>query len=65
MILSDEAAIAMREQKWRELAALSDEEALRATESLLSMPSELCWRSPAKRDSLGLIERQKILYGIQ
>lgn len=61
MILSGDAARAMRQQIQDELRSLSEEEALEATDRLLAMAAEAEYPEERKQ-SVGLIERQKILY---
>ncbi len=62
-MIKEVTAKALKRQKIRELRSLSEAEALQATDMLLSMPQDLVWRSSGRRDSRGLIERQRILYG--
>lgn len=50
------AAIALAEQHRRELRALTDEEALRQSDALLSLPAT--WR--ARADWSGLVEQQTL-----
>ncbi len=49
------AAIELEEQRWRELQALTDEEALRISDMLLSIPVPDRWR-----ESSGLVEQQAL-----
>ena len=46
----------LEEQHWRELAALTDEQALTMTRSLLSRPGLV----PTSRDTSGLVEQQAL-----
>ena len=62
-MITKNTAKALKKQKIRELRGLSETEALQATDMLLSMPEALVWRSSGRRESRGLIERQRILYG--
>jgi len=49
----------------RELRNLSEKEGLRAINTLLELGAVYGWRRPEREQSLGLIERQKRLYGIK
>jgi len=49
------AAIALEEQRWRELRALTPEKALWMSETLLSMPMSI-----PRRESSGLVEQQAL-----
>ena len=51
-----EAQPLLEEQRWRELMALTDEQALKMTRSLLSRQGIL----PASRDTSGLVEQQAL-----
>lgn len=62
-MMNQETAAALARLKRKELRDLSDEEALRATDMLLSMPPSLVWRSAKRQESQGLLERQRLLYG--
>lgn len=62
-MITSRTAAALDRIKRKELRDLSDDEALRATEMLLSMPDELVWRSVKRRQSEGMLERQRLLYG--
>lgn len=54
-----EAETALLEIKREELRALTEEGAL-ASFNALDMPPELVYRSPARQESLGLIEQQRL-----
>jgi len=62
-MITPETAEKLRRIKREELRNLSDAEALRSTEMLLSMPDSLVWRADRRRESRGLLERQRLLYG--
>lgn len=62
-MITPKTAGALARLKREELRNLSDAEALRAADMLLSMPDSLIWRSTERRESHGLIERQRLLYG--
>ena len=51
-----EAQPLLEEQRWRELMALTDERALKMTQSLLSRHGIF----PAPRDTSGLVEQQAL-----
>lgn len=61
MIILSEAAAALEAQARDEIRSLTDAEALLASDQLLSMAAT-AWYPPEKEQSLGLIERQRILY---
>lgn len=61
MIITPQAARALEQQARNELRLMSEQEALEATDRLLSMAAEADY--PEEREqSSGLIERQKILF---
>jgi hypothetical protein len=63
MILDQESAKALDSQHRAELRALTERDALVATEQLLAMAATARW--PAEKDcSHGLVERQRLLYRI-
>ncbi len=53
------AEVALRTIKREELRAMTDQDAIAAFNAL-DMPPELCWRSPERVNSLGLVEQQRI-----
>jgi hypothetical protein len=52
------AAVALQEQRRRELRLLTDERALAASDALLSLASAQAL-SPHRRDNSGLVEQQR------
>jgi len=58
------AAVALAEQRRRELAALTPEEALEASEDLLSLELDVELR-PSRWSSSGLVEQQALFHNLR
>ena len=64
MIIDRETAVALDKQHRTELRGMTPREALVATDRLLAMAVQAPY-SPEKESSPGLVEQQRILYGLK